>query len=634
MKTYQTIAVLVILTVLVAACSTPPTPTEQVELPPIPTADVPPLSEIDAAIERWEKSNNSSYFSEVDERTQDEHWKIRLQVADNLIRAAQRVDMSPEGEWGEPISLPLEDAQAYTVDAILQRIREDALGLGQVQYNMKAVFNSADGHPLAVLAEALPSYTNEGNLVLNRQHNYELTMSIEPLIEDTLGIGKDQIYSMIRSGGPEAWCDNLRIFSDRSSIYSDDCRKDFLQMTVPESRMALLDELRSSFASFDDIRTDNGTSRRLRISGTGRGTPDAATIEQAWQFAGGLYDILAKPIGLGLLMSYTSQGEFFGFDLFNKSPLPSQLPKSGPIRGARLTTDGRILAFSDDMGLNLYDIDQPETTQLLPIPEDGYYLPREWSGSNQLLVTLVPGSESEPLQHGWLSLEEKIWLPMPTPAGVRGYGCDTGTSWSPEGDTLAITGLEYGTPCNTSPGLTVADVSSGTAQVLIAPTVSSGDQEGNMLIAGAHTPAWSPDGTWIAFGLDQDATEPMTFPTRLYRVHPDGSNLTPLTGNTIGTATHPVWAEDNTLYYGLSGAGADVDGLYHYLPTENTRTLLTPGSGIHPLSISPDGEFLVYEQDQSLKIWQIGLMETIAEIPGVEGAYPSFAGWVLLEGDQ
>jgi hypothetical protein len=631
---YRLVTLLVIFAVIITACSSPATPTVEVELPLVPTPDVPPISEIDSAIERWENSGTSSYFAEVDERTQDEQWKIRLQVADNLIRAAQRVDMNSEGEWGEPTNLPPDEAQAYTIDAILQRARNDALGLGQAQYNMKTAFEKSLGYPLAVLAEALPSYTDEGNMVLNRQHSYNLTTIVKPLLEDIYGVGKEQVYSLTRSGGPEAWCDNLRIFSDGSSTYGDDCRNDFLQMAVPDSRMELLDELRSSFASLDDIRTENDTSRRLIITGTGQGSPDAATIEQAWQIAGDLHEILANPIGLGLVMSYTSQGEFFGFDVFNKIQLPSQISTSGLIRGAKLTPDGTFLAYSDDAGLHLFDVENRETTQLLSQPEDGYYLPRDWADSNQLLVTLVPEGESEPIQHGWLSLEEKNWHPLPAPEGVHSYGCDTGTSWSPEGSDLVITGLDYGEPCNSSPGLTTADVISDSAQVILAPTVSSGEGDESTLFAGAHTPAWSPDGTWIAFGLDQDATEPNSFPTRLYRVHPDGSNLTPLTSNTLGKATNPVWAEDNSLYYGLSGVGADVDGLYHYLPADNTHALLIPGSGIHPLSISPDGEYLVYEQDQILKIWQLRLLETIAEITGEEGSFPSFAGWIFIEGDQ
>ena len=229
---------------------------------------------------------------------------------------------------------------------------------------------------------------------------------------------------------------------------------------------------------------------------------------------------------------------------------------------------------------------------------------------------------------------EKKWEELPSPNGISGFGCDTGASWSPDVDIVAITGLGYGDPCNTSPGLSIADISSRTAQLLITPTVNSGEVNGSTLIAGAYTPAWSPDGTWIAFGLDQDAPTPLSFPTRLYRVHPDGSNLTPLTNNTQGKAINPTWGHDSTLFYGLTGAGADLNGLYHYLPAENTHTLLIPGSGILPLSISPDSEFLLYEQDQVLKIWQFRLQEVVAEISGEEENHPSFVGWIFIENEQ
>jgi hypothetical protein len=633
-KIYQAVSFLAILAIFFTACATAATPTEQFELPPIPTPDVPPIPEIDAAIERWESSETSSYFAEIEERIQDERWKIRLQVVDNHIRAAQRIDLFSEGAGDQPVSLPLVEAEAYTVDSVLHRIRNDALGLGQVQYNMTTAFEQTYGYPLAVLAESLPSYTIEGNLVLNREHSYDLTMIVRPLMEDTHGIGKDQVFSLIRSGGPEAWCDNLRIFSDSTSLYGDDCRDDFLQMTAPDSRMELLDELRSNFANLDDTRTENDGARRLIIEGTGEGAPDAETLEQAWKIAGDFHGLLSEPIGLGLVMGFTYQGEFLGFDVFNKIQLPSQLTKSGPVRGARLSPDGKFLAFSDDVALNLFDVENRETAQWLSHPEDGYYRPRSWAESDHLLVTLIPEGTSEPIQHGWVALQEKTWHPLPTPEGVPGYGCDTGASWSSEGYQLAITGLDYGEACNSSPGLVTAEINSSSAQTILAPTVSSGIEDGSELIAGAHTPAWSPDDSWIAFGLDQDATDPLAFPTRLYRIHPDGTNLTPLTSNTLGQATSPVWAEDNSLYYALSGAGADLDGLYYYLPAENTHTLLIPGSGIHPLSISPDGEYLAYEQDSILNIWQVRLQETIAEIAGEDNSFPSFSGWTIVERDQ
>ena len=607
---------------------------EEVELPSLPTPDVPPLTEIDAAIERWQDSNTTDYFIETNERNQEEQWMIRLVIADNIIRSAQRLDLDADGNWGEPYSISREEAQAYTVESIFQRIREDAAGRGPSLYNMIAAFDDSLGYPLYTHAEALPSYTDENTLELNRQHSYDLAAEVKTLLEDNFSADHEPMYTLIRSDGPEAWCDILRIFPDGSSIYADDCRNEFWQIPIPESRLALLDELRSSFASLDDLRTDNGQSQRLIIAGTGFGTPDPDALEGAWQLSTELHQLLSKPIGLGLVMSYIYDGNFFGFDVFNKLTLPSQLARTGDVRGAVLTPAGDVLAFSDDDGLNVFDLQKQSKTQLLPPPEDGYYLPRTWSNTGRLMVSHYPESEDEPIRHGLITLEDGTWNDLPTPEGVRGYGCDTGQDWSPEGDELAVTGLGYGEPCNTSPGLTIIDVSSNTAQAIVAPTITSIEQESGTLIAGAHTPAWSPDGTWIAFGLDQDITEAGTFPTRLYRVHPDGSNLTPLTSNSQGQATHPVWAQDGSLYYGLSGAGADLDGLYNYLPAENTHKLLLPGAGVHPLSISPDGEFLLYEQDQVLRIWQVRLLETVAEVIGEEEIHPSFSGWITIERDR
>ncbi len=633
MKFYLLPFALILIAFLTAACSSP-TPTAEVQLPSLPTPDVPPITEIEDAITSWENSNTTDYFIEADERNQVEQWMIKIVVAEGQIRSAQRLNFDAEGNLGEPYSISHEEAQAYTVEALFQRVREDALGEGLSLFNMITAFDNSLGFPLYVHAEALPSYTDNGTLELNRQHSYDLTVQLKTLLEDTFGIDQQPIYTLIRSDGPDAWCHNLRIFPDGSSIYLDDCRDEFWQIPTPESRMALLNELRSSFASLDDLRIEDGQTERLIMLGTGAGTPNASTLEEAWQLSKELHEILSEPTGLGLVMPYIYDGDFFGFDVFNKITLPSQLVRRGELRGVVLTPDGDLLAFSDDDGLSVFDIQSQVSTLLLPTPEDGYYLPRSWSNTGRLLVFHMPESESDPIRHGWISLEDKTWHELPIPEGIRGYGCDTGAVWSPEGNTLAITGLEYGEPCNASPGLTIVDLPSNRAQVVIAPTINSIEEDDSTLIAGAHTPAWSPDGTWIAFGLDQDPTEAANYPTRLYRVHPDGSNLTPLTSNSQGYATHPVWAQDGSLYYALSGAGADVNGLYQYLPSENAHVLLLPGSGIHPLSISPDGAFLLFEQEQVLMIWRVRLQEIVAEIAGEDDKHASFAGWIFIERNQ
>jgi hypothetical protein len=631
---FNHLSVAFLLLAFIAAACNSPTPTEQVELPSLPTPDVPPVSEIDDAIGRWENSNITDYFIEVDERNQDEQWLIRLVIADNMVRSAQRLDLDVDGNWGEPYSISREQAQDYRVESLFQRIRGDATGIGPSLFNMITAFDDSLGFPLYTHAEALPSYTSENTLELNRQHSYDLSVGIKQLLENTSGAGQEPVFTLIRNDGPEALCENLRIFPDRSSIFVDDCRITFWQIPTPESRMAQLDEIRSSFASLDDLRTEDGQTQRLLMSGTGAGTPDQDTLDDAWQLSAELHAILSEPTGLGMVMSYIFDGNFYGFDLFNMVTLPSQFTTRGDLRGAELTPDGNRLAFSDDDGLNVFELQSQSATQLLPPPADGYYLPRSWSNTGRLFISHYPENESDIIRHGWSSSNESSWHELPTPEDVLSYGCDTGAAWSPEGDELAITGLAYGQSCNTNPGLTIIDLSSMTAQVVIASPIIAGEDESSTLIAGAHTPAWSPDGTWIAFGLDQDATEADNFPTRLYRAHPDGSNLTPLTNNSQGYATHPVWAQDGSMYYGLSGASADQNGLYQYLPEDNTHVLLLPGTGIHPLSVSPDGEFLLFEQDQILRIWRIRLQETVAEIAGEDETHPSFSGWKVIERDQ
>jgi sugar lactone lactonase YvrE len=310
------------------------------------------------------------------------------------------------------------------------------------------------------------------------------------------------------------------------------------------------------------------------------------------------------------------------------------LPTSGELIGARHTLDGILLAISDETGFSVLNTQSQQKTHFLSPPESGYYIPRELSNTDRLLISSVSERDDVPIQHGWISFKEQVFNNLPSPEEELGYGCDTGISWSPDANQVAISGLGYGESCNISPGLSIVDLSLNSAQNIIAPLIDTGQGDESTVLAGAYTPAWSPDGTWIAFGLDQDATDELTFPTRLYRVHPDGTNLTPLTNNTQGKATNPVWAPDDSLYYGLNGEDADQDGLYHYLPKENTHVHLITGSGIHPLSISPDGEFLLYEQNQALKIWQFRLADTIAEITAQEDIQPIFVGWLLTENER
>ena len=613
--------------ILLSACNAAtPEPSNR---PPLPTADVPPISEIDKAIAMWEDSNTIRYYADFEERASEKIFKVRLTVSDGQIRAAQKLDRDSDGNWGEPVALPLEEAENYTVDALLARVRRDAMGSGPAPVDLKVAFDQDLGFPAIVHAEALPVYEEEGRIILNRQHSYDLTLTVTALLEDSIEVGRTPVLTLTQGGGPEAWCDSLRVFDDGLSVYTDDCRDKLLRLVLPDSRMQALETLRSTFGSIDDLRQEGDQNRHLTIVGTGVGAPDSEDLTAAWELSNEMHILASEPIGLGLTMGYIRKGNLAGFDVFNKQTLPAQITIQGELRGAAIKPDGKLIALSDDAGLKLLEFATGEETLLLPSPEDGAYQPRSWSATGRLLVTHVSETVDPADQHGWISVDEQTWHPLPLPEGVSGYGCDTGAAWSPDGLRLAISGIEYAHPCNISGGLTVIDMQSGEAQKIVAPAISSGLAGGGSITAGAHAPAWSADGSWIAFGLDQDANAELSFPTRLYRVRPDGSDLTPLTDNSQGIAAYPVWAPDGSLYYSLSRATAETDGIYRYVPAENAHTLLIPGADLYPLSVSPENGFLLYQQGSELGLWSIFLDENHAVISGDEGTPPVFAGWLV-----
>jgi len=612
---------------LASACSSTPTPVEG-ECPSLPTPDVPPLVEIDAAINQWESNDISRYFAETEERLQNSTYKVRVIVVDDQIRSAQRLEKDAEGNWSNPEAISLMEAEAYTVDAVLARLRQDAVGKGPAPVDISMVFENSLGYPRAANAEAILYCNEDGDVVIDRRYSYDLTMNVEGLLEDIFGVGSEPVFKLVRSGGPEAWCDSLRIYPDGSSIHTDECQQDVLSLDLSVQKMEELEDLRASFGSMDDLREGDGQYQRLNITGTGEGTPDAPALENAWIFSEEAIGTLSAPVGLGLTLIYVQGDELKGFDVFNQVTQPADLITSGELYGAFLSEDGHFLAYSDEKGLNLLVPENGETDSLLVPPEQGYYLPRTWFDADHLLVANVLDANENAYQLGWTSVNDKIWHDLPLPAGTSSYGCDTGATWSPQGELLAIGGLEYGPACNVNAGLTVVDIEAGTAERMIDLTVNTGD--GSTITAGVHTPAWSPSGDWIAFGLDQDADETFIFPTRLYFVHPDGSQLTPITENVQGTAAYPVWSPDGNLYYALSGVSASDAGIYMYELDSNTHILLVTGADLRPISVSPDGQILVYGMENGLALWGFGREENIPVASVEANAQATFSGWLDL----
>jgi hypothetical protein len=629
-KRYKIFIVFLFVALMVSACTSPATVTQSTTNKPIfPTPDVPSSSEIESATQRWENSGNDSYYLEVEEKTPADDFQIRLVVKDKQVRAAQILEKTADG-WSEPTSYPLDKAQNYTVDALLARLSRDAAGQGAAPLDMQVVFDPNMGLPQVVNAEALPSYSDSDTVKLNREHSYTLVAHIKPLIEETTNPGKEPIFTMTRSNGPEAWCSSLLIYPDASSQHSDDCRQSSLQLQVPDNLMEELTALRAKFDQLDETRGDADQTEHLVISGTGSNAPDPQTVQAAWQLADRLYELLSYPLGAGVIMMFTQNDELLGMDMQQQTIQPATLNHSGQLRGVSVNPDGQTIAFSDDKGLRALDISSGATTSMLAQPADsGYYVPQSWSSQGDLLVTLIPGSDAAAYTHGTINIDDRSLKDLPLPEGVTGYGCDTGMAWSPDGTQVTITGLGYGAPCNLNPGVTVIDLASGEAQKIVARSVLSGDSSGEELPAGARNPRWSPTGDWIAFSLDEDATSQLEFPSRLYVVHPDGRGLAPITANTRGQADYPVWAPNGFLYYGLSGTNTDANGIYRYDVSTGEAVLLIPGEDLQPISISPDGQFLAYSQQNGIHVYVFltgqDLTQTIEPRDGVPA---NFVGWL------
>jgi hypothetical protein len=621
------ISILFFFLLIVAACSGTATPVQE-GCPSLPTAAVPPLEDIDTAINRWEDSAISRYFVEVEERRQDDTWKVRLVIVDGQIRTAQKLEINSSGVWSDPVVLSMQDAEAYTIPAVLDRLRKDVLGEGPAPVNLKVTFDDNLGYPKVASADAIMFCNPAGEVILNYQYSYDLTIDVGGLQEDAYGLPRDPVLTFIRSGGINAWCDSVRIFPNGTSFHAEECNRDALTLAVPSQLLEELDSLRANFGSLDELREVVGGDQRLTIIGTGQGAPDDASIQAAWSLADQAMEELAEPVGLGLTVVYLKGGQLYGFDIFNQATQSANLGSGGMIYDAKFSPGGQMMAFGDQSGLRLLDPMSGSTSSLLEPPDQGYYTPRLWGSENRLLAAQILAAEENEYQLGWVSIDEKSWHDLPLPNDAVSYGCDTGVSWSPDGDRLAIGGLGYGAACYLSPGLLVVDISPGTVELIVDLDIDAGD--GGNITAGVYTPSWSPGGEWIAFGLDQPAKEPSVFPTQLYLVHPDGSQLTQLTNNEQGMAAFPVWSSDGMLYYSLNGVTTSLDGIYEYDPQADSHALLIAGSGLYPLSISPDGQFLIYAQDGGLVIWGFARQEIVPIVSGDTNNPATFSGWMDL----
>ena len=111
---------------------------------------------------------------------------------------------------------------------------------------------------------------------------------------------------------------------------------------------------------------------------------------------------------------------------------------------------------------------------------------------------------------------------VPTP-GVNGESLDA-ISWAPDGERLAVTMF----------------AGAGPSQVAIVPVDTSLREQARLLTdrpGGALDPAWSPDGSWIAYAGREGYT------SEVFASRPDGSHVVRLTSDGVLDRS-PAWSPD------------------------------------------------------------------------------------------
>ena len=215
----------------------------------------------------------------------------------------------------------------------------------------------------------------------------------------------------------------------------------------------------------------------------------------------------------------------------------------------------------------------------------------------------------------------QIWLMDAGGGSLERVGRGYKPAWSPDGKRLSY-------ECEEVPGLCVWDAASRTETVIVAPS----DEW-----PAVQTPTWSPDGAWIAFARYSSEGDDYTSDRQLFRVRPDGSELTAIP-NTAPLATSPAWSPDGSrIFYSerYDGRGGENSGdLWAIRPDGGGRTpvLRIPGMDDQAELVTGRGADRVLQLGRALPQhgWDLGDaadatgMELVTRNGGDPSWHPSF----------
>jgi TolB protein len=207
---------------------------------------------------------------------------------------------------------------------------------------------------------------------------------------------------------------------------------------------------------------------------------------------------------------------------------PHQLATGGTFSQPSWAPDGSSLAYvyrgtnfadifvTDDQGQNQVRLTNSQSTIL---DNNDWNLRPTFSPDGQLIAFVSDHATTFPTLQ--LMNADGSGRHTVLTSGVQAEDVDS-LAWSPDGSALAMT--VFNEP--------------GPSQIALVPMGQR--QTGHMLTnvpGGALDPAWSPDGSWLAFaGHDGAALE-------IYAVQADGTSVTKLTADGL-LARSPVWSPD------------------------------------------------------------------------------------------
>ena len=190
-----------------------------------------------------------------------------------------------------------------------------------------------------------------------------------------------------------------------------------------------------------------------------------------------------------------------------------------------VSPDGTRIAFTSDADGNyeIYTmaIDGSDVRQLTFTDPPEQHVGPKYSPDGSLLLYASDADEADPAN------QQDIWT-MPSEGGPGTRLTTTlndreSRGWSPDGTRIVTQTVKDGVG-----QLMVLNADgSGLKQITNFPADTPVFRPGGIFpdMAGAVTPAWSPDGEWIAFASNHEGSYDV------YRIRPDGSELTRITNS-------------------------------------------------------------------------------------------------------